>query len=1064
MRNIFIIFLFCIVSNQSVSQGTFKVASGSNSTWSTAATWTLESGTDADGIPDADDIVILDNTNRSGAYTISVSGTGNACAQLVVGYGGSANIITLNITGGSAAADALQIGNGAGYDLVINDNGVVNNSSAVSGGGNRGIEFTSSSSSWQMTGTGKYIHNQPAGAFPDAASGNITDISFAPTSVFEVQNPNNWNSNTGGLRANYRGVYGSLTINIAMAAGIGTNLGTGNTLAISGDLLVTNNSTLRQNTTGATAGLITIAGNVIVNTGSSFYGSSTTGNGGTITVSGNVSGGGQVGASLSSGYGTFRIGGNLTSFYNDGSAGILEFVGGSSTSILNPLGSTIRNLVVNKAQGVSLGSNVQVGSALTLSVGDLAINGFTLTLQGAVSGTGTLTGSASSNLVIGGNAGTLNFTTGARLLKDFTLNASSSATLGTALEIIGGASFGTVIVNNLATLTTGDNLILKSDVNGTARIGNSAGSITGNVTVERFIGGVTPKKAWRLLSAPFTTASGQTINASWQSGTHITNAAGNNTGGFDAYTPTTLSSGNSSIRYFNGSALATPANTTTVKITDNGGAYFLYVRGSRTPSYMSDVTLAATNTTLQATGAISQGTLDGNNGTSRVGIIGTGVNFSLIPNPYPSNVDFEAIRNHADNGGGTLQTFYIWDANLAGTNGVGAYRTVTTDGTDYTLTPPGGTDNAARYIQSGQAFWIPGKTQLTFTEGMKVANTPNTNVFRTTNNLEQLVVNLSIKESASQYSLADGVRAMFDNSYNANVTSEDAAKLSNFGENLSIFRSNSYLAIQKRPVIAAYDTIFLKLWNTAVKEYRFTVNPTNFSAGLNAYLEDAYLNTSTPLSLTAATDVDFAITADAGSKNIDRFRIVFRPSSVMPVSFTSIKAYEKGNTIEVAWNVAGESDIHHYEVEKSADGRNFSMMSSVKAKGNENSSVAYTSLDNSPLTGNNYYRVKSVSLSNEVKYTSIVNVRLGKGGEAISVYPNPVKGNTIGLQLTNLEKGSYTVNVYNTNGQLVATKMLQHGGGSASEQIVLPTSATKGVYQLEVRGDNSRYVQTIILQ
>ncbi len=634
----------------------------------------------------------------------------------------------------------------------------------------------------------------------------------------------------------------------------------------------------------------------------------------------------------------------------------------------------------------------------------------------------------------------VNTTLPARTYTDITVNGA-----GITVDFAGPSRISKTLTVTDGTLSSAGNLTLQSTIIGTAMVANSAGSITGDVTVERFIPANT-NRAWRLLSVP--TTGTQTIAASWKANTWITTANATDdadaiTKGFDAKTP------GHSMQYFTGTGLSGVALGTDVLSAQP--AYFLFVRGDRTSDHTN---ATVTATTLSSTGTINQGSIT--RGTAGTG----GAGFSLIPNPYPSNIDFEALRT---GNGSSINTFYIWDANL---NTVGGYRTVTrTEGPlTYTVTPPGSADANSRYIQSGQAFWIGSEQQLNFTESMKTSSAPTTNVFRTSNITEGLAINLSIKHGNGTYFLADGVRSNYDNSYNAAVTAEDVKKLSNFNENLAINRTGNNMAIENRPIISTNDTIFLKLWNTGVKEYRFTINPTNFSTGLNAYLEDAYLNTSTPVSLTAATDVDFAITSDAGSQNIDRFRIVFRPSSVMPVSFTSIKAYEKANAIEVAWNVAGESDIHHYEVEKSADGRNFSMMTSVKAKGNENGSVAYLSLDNAPVNGNNYYRVKSVSLANEVKYTSTVNVRLGKNGEAVSVYPNPVKGNTVGLQLTNLEKGSYTLKVYNSTGQLVVTKMIQHGGGSASEQLILPASSIKGVYQLEVKGERNRFVQQIILQ
>jgi hypothetical protein len=106
------------------------------------------------------------------------------------------------------------------------------------------------------------------------------------------------------------------------------------------------------------------------------------------------------------------------------------------------------------------------------------------------------------------------------VLKDLTLSGSTTATLGNTLNITAGATAGTVIVGSGTTLNAGGNLIIKSNATGTARIGTSSGTISGNVVVERYLPAT--RRAYRFLAAPVTTTGG--VYASWQeSGT---NAAG----------------------------------------------------------------------------------------------------------------------------------------------------------------------------------------------------------------------------------------------------------------------------------------------------------------------------------------------------------------------------------------------------------------------------------------------------------------------------------------------------------------------------------------------------------
>jgi hypothetical protein len=112
--------------------------------------------------------------------------------------------------------------------------------------------------------------------------------------------------------------------------------------------------------------------------------------------------------------------------------------------------------------------------------GQIVIGNNTLTLNGTITGTGTITGSNSSNLVVGGTSGgslgTLNFTTGAQLLNNFTMQRS-----GTGAEVTLGTP---VTYDNTLTLiggliqTTSTN-ILTADVSATVVGGSDASYVDG---------------------------------------------------------------------------------------------------------------------------------------------------------------------------------------------------------------------------------------------------------------------------------------------------------------------------------------------------------------------------------------------------------------------------------------------------------------------------------------------------------------------------------------------------------------------------------------------------------
>ena len=169
----------------------------------------------------------------------------------------------------------------------------------------------------------------------------------------------------------------------------------------------------------------------------------------------------------------------------------------------------------------------------------------------------------------------------------------------------------------------------------------------------------------------------------------------------------------------------------------------------------------------------------------------------------------------------------------------------------------------------------------------------------------------------------------------------------------------------------------------------------------------------------------------------------------LPVSFTSIKAAQKNSGVQVEWNVATETNTKEYLVEKSFNGSTFRIAGTIPAV-NNNRPASYKWLDVQPNKGLNYYRIKAIDNSNEIKYSEIVWMNTGKA-EGISIYPNPVTGNNFSLQLINKSKGDYVVRLYNDAGQTLYYKTIAHNAGSATETIQLPKSLPKGIYQLSIK-------------
>lgn len=82
----------------------------------------------------------------------------------------------------------------------------------------------------------------------------------------------------------------------------------------------------------------------------------------------------------------------------------------------------------------------------------------------------------------------------------------------------------------------------------------------------------------------------------------------------------------------------------------------------------------------------------------------------------------------------------------------------------------------------------------------------------------------------------------------------------------------------------------------------------------------------------------------------------------------------------------------------------------------------------------------------------------------IEVNPKPVTNNSFTLELRNLEKGKYSVFLFDDKGKKYVVKTWEFSGGSATEQLQLPAKARQGTYILQVISKTSRHISKMVVE
>lgn len=738
---------------------------------------------------------------------------------------------------------------------------------------------------------------------------------------------------------------------------------------------------------------------------------------------------------------------NLSTGSYSPSSNLTLLLNGSSTqqiigNTLNTVGGRLPNITINQQPGgtVTFLNRINLAGNLTInSNGAITKNTSTLSFVG--NATCTLSGTTTNNLdlydlVVDKNGGTL--------------------TVGT----FGGSRIGVenTLTVSVGTFNTGGKIVLQSTATKTAQLAAVGGTISGNMTVQRFIPAKTSRR-WRFLAAPITAASGVSIRNGWQSQIFITGAgtgsgpvgtANYNSNGFDwtaSNTPSIYTYNENQNKDFN-TRWESPATTTGVNLTAGTG-YRVFIRGDRSnTAVLSGGLSTQAAVTLAVTGQVKVDTLYApitcsNGCTSDDG-------WNLIGNPYPATIDWNTIQS--DNSGVINNTYTTFDPNSGAS---GAY--VSWNGT---------TGDAGRYISSGQAFWVKSTSasaNLTFTESHKAITQVGSNRFKSGSLTNHMVITLS----GNGFNNKAFVHQNTTGAYGKD--NYDAFKFGYGSYQIATFEpgNNTKYDINNLPLYGTKTTdtveVEVNVPATAANYQLSFADVNTFNSNLKVYLQDKMLNTLQDLS--TANTYSFATNGTAGSTG-NRFRVLItNQANPLPVVFTALEAKLNNNATDLTWSTLSEKNNAKFIVERSTDMVNFIEIGLVKAVGNSNVKNTYTFTDVKPESyTTNYYRIKQVDFDGKFAYSNIASITTDIKGNGVNntdevtttakVFPVPTKDV---LNIEQLDGTTLTYSIVDVFGSEVLTGTTEITENGSSINV---STLANGIYFLVAKTDNGMATKT----
>jgi hypothetical protein len=202
-------------------------------------------------------------------------------------------------------------------------------------------------------------------------------------------------------------------------------------------------------------------------------------------------------------------------------------------------------------------------------------------------------------------------------------------------------------------------------------------------------------------------------------------------------------------------------------------------------------------------------------------------------------------------------------------------------------------------------------------------------------------------------------------------------------------------------------------------------------------------------------------TATFDTNNAGVYRIEI--DETLPLNFVNIAVKAKDNfrRAEVSWTTLNEVGVQGFEIQRSADGKDFHAIGTIKSDGSQ----SYKYVDENLLSGISYYRIKSIEANgNDSGFSKVASLLVKFNQYSVNVYPNPVTGQELYIDLGDeFLKGTGEVDFVLTDISGRRINIDNISGSGHKFQLSIPPVLKSGVYNLKMQKNEVKIIKPILI-
>lgn len=180
----------------------------------------------------------------------------------------------------------------------------------------------------------------------------------------------------------------------------------------------------------------------------------------------------------------------------------------------------------------------------------------------------------------------------------------------------------------------------------------------------------------------------------------------------------------------------------------------------------------------------------------------------------------------------------------------------------------------------------------------------------------------------------------------------------------------------------------------------------------------------------------------------------------LPVNLVTFNAKASDGVIKLDWQTASETNNNYFAIEHSTDAKAFESIGRTTGQGTTTTNQYYTFIDETPLAGLNYYRLRQVDFDGTFSVSRIVSVNYDQTQPLLELLGNPTDTQLVRIRLKNASPDN--LKLTSLTGQSIPIDWQAESG--IIYRVTPKTALSSGTYILSLTQDNRRFSERIVIK